>query len=427
MWTGNNPRAEQAVCRDARARAEAGGSLFLRIARFCDEQTLTLQEMRTLVGRGWLKRSCFELTARAGARLGCALKMTDQDWRIVQARELLPKGQDRVLIVTQLRYCPRCLATGWHSGLFQHVAVRTCPQHGTPLVTGCRHCGAAIDTAPIALAEHHLYCPDCGGALVGRPIGPLQTDTAKYEALRLALSPPARIGIVTWPAGHTAQGILRSPAESNAAAAHYAWNRQPVAGLRSFAHVQMALPDLEQDDALPHRRLLFESTLGALNWIRDCVASECGAQVLGTCTRRLRSTERLTGVSVPLPVFALWQLTLALNVPRYLDEKPVELHRSWEYPARRWLPNWIEVWQRSIEAHALALYTVNLLQARRYSPVRGIAFSAAPILDAARVSPAWWVEGQEAAATWILRSRIERQGARRLMHRYRKRFVTSVL
>lgn len=41
-----------------------------------------------------------------------------------------------------LRYCPVCLDSGFHAAVCQMEALITCPVHGQPLTTLCRHCGA---------------------------------------------------------------------------------------------------------------------------------------------------------------------------------------------------------------------------------------------------------------------------------------------
>ena len=43
-----------------------------------------------------------------------------------------------------LQYCPECLASGFHTELFQVFRAKTCPWHNVPLTTGCPTCGKPI-------------------------------------------------------------------------------------------------------------------------------------------------------------------------------------------------------------------------------------------------------------------------------------------
>src|SRR5258708_16693968 len=51
--------------------------------------------------------------------------------------------QEEVPLLTssQLRFCPECVSTGFHSAIHQLLFVSHCPIHQTPLVTHCPTCG----------------------------------------------------------------------------------------------------------------------------------------------------------------------------------------------------------------------------------------------------------------------------------------------
>lgn len=62
----------------------------------------------------------------------------------------------------ELRYCERCLSTGFHAPWFQWPHVERCPRHGAPLRTGCHHCKAAIPyVLGAGLALSPLRCTNC--------------------------------------------------------------------------------------------------------------------------------------------------------------------------------------------------------------------------------------------------------------------------
>lgn len=415
---------ERFIYNESAAQAEARGSLLLRLAWFCKEQTLTLEEMREIVGPVWLERSCFEIMGSAAARLRKALDISELEWRIVQARTLVPSSRSAELIVSQVRYCPRCLAMGWHSAIFQHLAVRFCPQHQIPLITGCRNCGVVLDATPRTLAEHHLYCPDCDEPLAGQCISRTQTDLSKFEAVRSALTRPIH-GRAEWPPASKADRSLRSTADCNAAAAHWSWSRRPVPGLRGFKQTSAGISVEEDDLSGPTtRRQMFDSALMSIQWIKDCVVAQCGSDSVRSCVRLMSGMGDDAEMSIA--AVALGQLALAMNMRKVLNGGPPEFHRTWEYSAQRWLPNRINLIRQMIEAHVFLLFTINLLKARRYRTVRDVEWCTPLMLDDIHVIPAWWIDYQENSAILTLRSRVGQAGVERLVRRYRTRMLSPI-
>lgn len=66
-----------------------------------------------------------------------------------------------------LRGCPDCFRFGFHSALFQSLAIARCPFHGAELVTGCPSCGYAEDYAiPRTLRRSGHRCSNCGRAIL---------------------------------------------------------------------------------------------------------------------------------------------------------------------------------------------------------------------------------------------------------------------
>ena len=70
---------------------------------------------------------------------------------------------------TELRYCPACLALGFHAAWFQWQHLERCPLHDEALRTGCVCCSAQIPyVVGFHLALSPLCCPSCGFAWVPR-------------------------------------------------------------------------------------------------------------------------------------------------------------------------------------------------------------------------------------------------------------------
>ncbi len=66
-----------------------------------------------------------------------------------------------------LRYCPRCLARGYHSVVFQLISLRTCPMHGLPLQNRCQTCKAPISADLTSKAVRNPFrCLNCQTLLI---------------------------------------------------------------------------------------------------------------------------------------------------------------------------------------------------------------------------------------------------------------------
>lgn len=61
-----------------------------------------------------------------------------------------------------LRYCPRCLASGYHGVIHQLERNRLCPVHRCALHSGCRHCSSApAYRLDAQLLDAPFRCPHC--------------------------------------------------------------------------------------------------------------------------------------------------------------------------------------------------------------------------------------------------------------------------
>ncbi len=109
--------------------------------------------------------------------------------------ETFPKGTGRCLTknlklldtiaYTDLRFCPRCLASGFHSVLMQFPLFARCPIHRLTLVDHCNTCGCAIEYAwpDSALKAFHCAC----GATLWQPRQFSQTAEVAHENQMKAL------------------------------------------------------------------------------------------------------------------------------------------------------------------------------------------------------------------------------------------------
>jgi hypothetical protein len=90
------------------------------------------------------------------------------------------------LLDSQFRFCPDCLAGGYHSFWFQLKAMERCPLHNTLLVKKC--CSCAVPTLSWSNAVQYVgyMCPSCRKALGGIPFSYRKLLGDRPEASTLA-------------------------------------------------------------------------------------------------------------------------------------------------------------------------------------------------------------------------------------------------
>lgn len=76
-----------------------------------------------------------------------------------------------LLWAPQLRYCPLCMQSGFHSVWFQLAALQVCPLHGCRIDDTCMACGAPIGPYRWTreMFERAGYCSHCHRPFVGAP------------------------------------------------------------------------------------------------------------------------------------------------------------------------------------------------------------------------------------------------------------------
>lgn len=74
-------------------------------------------------------------------------------------------GTSSYVVSSSLRFCVKCLDLGYHSAVYQHVALARCPLHDLPLEDACPHCNHAIVPTFLSAIQHPFECPNCDAAL----------------------------------------------------------------------------------------------------------------------------------------------------------------------------------------------------------------------------------------------------------------------
>lgn len=109
----------------------------------------------------------------------CGLRLQDRlneltgwCWKPAELRveDQLPNLR-RILWIPTLRFCPVCMACGFHCIWFQLAAMHECPLHGCLLTDRCQHCGAVVGEYRFCarLFNKPFRCPSCGEFFCGEP------------------------------------------------------------------------------------------------------------------------------------------------------------------------------------------------------------------------------------------------------------------
>jgi len=74
-------------------------------------------------------------------------------------------GWSKYVVSSSLRFCVKCLDLGYHSVVYQHVALACCPLHNLPLEDVCPHCKCEIIPTFLSAIKHPFECPHCDASL----------------------------------------------------------------------------------------------------------------------------------------------------------------------------------------------------------------------------------------------------------------------
>ncbi|WP_175812605.1 TniQ family protein [Burkholderia contaminans] len=103
--------------------------------------------------------------------------------------DLFPHKFRGKLISANFRYCHKCLANGFHSIVYQHVAVEYCPYHECLLNTACPKCRFEFCPTWHSTTNHPFACPRCGMLLVQTAVTidgnhEIESASKKIECIR---------------------------------------------------------------------------------------------------------------------------------------------------------------------------------------------------------------------------------------------------
>jgi len=138
------------------------------------------------IGFGWtdpyegLEPNADEVDCRVVARL---LQVKRSSVLAGMGREARERG------ATSLRYCPRCLASGYHGVIHQIERHRDCPVHRCALHSRCRHCASSpAYRLDAQLLDAPFRCPCCRSYLACAASAGFQTHRRMNLRERVAIT-----------------------------------------------------------------------------------------------------------------------------------------------------------------------------------------------------------------------------------------------
>jgi hypothetical protein len=114
------------------------------------------------------------------------LGLTAEQFRNSLGLDLFETERCARLTMTRLRYCPLCMAHGYHATLFQHFCLRVCPLHQVPLMSKCSTCMQMIEPTWESAARHPFSCTYCGRLLLRTVSDPKNRTEVRLADLLLA-------------------------------------------------------------------------------------------------------------------------------------------------------------------------------------------------------------------------------------------------
>ena len=159
------------------------------------------------------------LSARRALEFGCRLGITLEAVGRLCGADFTTNRKDFRVVAPALRFCRACLGCGYHSILFQHLGLVSCPLHKTALEDCCPHCSAPIKPTVRSIIEFPYECHGCRNRLArsNREEGDAATRTAvdgmlssaRIRLTRTGTSGQSRRFDDSWPFGGTGSQASR--------------------------------------------------------------------------------------------------------------------------------------------------------------------------------------------------------------------------
>lgn len=252
-------------------------------------------------------------------------------------------GYPPKLLHPSLRYCTKCLAMGYHSIVFQHIAIARCPLHDAPLVDACPECAKPIEPTFGSVLMNAYECSACKAPLSSTVLGKADQQHARWADQMLgARRQVLALGVDVPHQGRRLTGLpahLSSPANP-AASRHYqrvsVWAMPRDPQWTSFREqLQPVGPVHTREVVFPGDSALVLAVRRVLSWLmRSCWAHEKAAMRLlgrlGRYPRGLSLNAHTSVISVALYKFAAaYDLLPEMRLLYEWREMHGEAERGW--------------------------------------------------------------------------------------------------
>lgn len=365
-----------------------------------------------------------------GEEHGHAFGFPSLFWRDSLGASLLGDVEASHILVGEFRYCPDCLAQGWHTAMFQHLSVGACPVHGCQLLVGCTHCAKPIPTSPMSFLEHHNFCRSCGYPFVltenlerclAQGVEQPEAFQRLYEAL-LPRTQACNLFRLNHPAAWYRSEALRIHRIS--IGLHRSWPLHRGTALRRVSETLTPRSEV----TLKHGEwyeLAVDERAQAVGQLQEQIEA-----VGGTCP--LPPELNLThagGVRITRPMHltavALARTALQLGRSKELWERGPVWRECSRAPLVQWLPQDALGAAYAARYQVYKLFVLNLLRVRHLRWIEEVPWNEQ--FEPAAFSSPWRHVEVGGKAMTEFRCRLGLEGAIRLIRRYGERLLQSKL
>ena len=342
-----------------------------------------------------------------------------------------------------LRVCWPCMRLGFHSTLFQHLALRRCPLHGLEMSTRCSACRTELRAPSFkSIACSPFACHQCGALWILEVEPRTKAEDLLLAGLMLAdrardlgLAEPhcrRKAFVRRSDAVHRSSHAERTPSAKNAryVARSSVWPEYSSPKWPTFNEQRMLLADWRGNARWPMAgKLSARAGTASLRFLGDCCAvhqqdSEMLRSRLSLVPRGLRLNSRVSLVSA-----ALHQTMCAYG--RCANEAAERSGWCGVYDDIAWngmqsglgLPESDSGNAELVEAEILGFFVACLLRDSKLVVLPNVDWCVE--LPAASYLPAWVVEASDERYTLRFRPRAGSALVRRLVRRYQSTDILS--
>jgi hypothetical protein len=338
-----------------------------------------------------------------------------------------------------LRHCSVCLSNGYHSAVFQHLSIRSCPLHDIRLRTTCENCDAELNPTWLVAGMNPFGCPRCDAMFVSAVKRPQQASEILLVGMLLAARrevivhdrqtasnvrpcpyPAVRSDIEAQRSTTTRyvqrQAIwMNTPREGwlkfKGETLQLRGNRNVVNGLEFMESVEIAIRK-----TLTHVRGIYEDDEADLHRLRAILGRFEGGRRLidaaGVVSCAILKTEHLLGAAARV---AMLSVSSPLDLVKTGDPR---CHM--EQPGAPLL-KFTEANALLVEYEVLGLFCLNVWRIARLQRFTDIAWSEFP--HAAHFRPEWCLDEHHAVPLLHIRPRATWKTVQFLIKRYSKRML----